>query len=840
VSTPVIAAPSPRLYNDQEMHIPAQMSRTLPWRPLVVRRLLLLLIGAIVLSTIAFGRGVVPMPPHRLVDTMSGIKFTNGVLPNTGCNAAADVIPVCVSGTAHGVTNTEEAALFVYTDGSTGATHSGYCLRFDQTLNLALAYGNDGTWISNTGDYGISNRSAVQYILTHYYPNGPAVDAYGQGAIQAAIWHYANDLVVSSTNPTTQANYNAILADVNANGSGYNVPFGGIGEPQMAADPIANINLLSGTTTSVTIHDTEVNGTAITSGAIMQIVGDTSGTARFTANGLTSLAVTTTGGSATASITATAPGTVTVNAVQSAGPDSVTAILWSDATHQPIAQACYCYITNLPQPQTANVSFSVVGFAHIVLSSKVTDLTSGAVLNPASNALAVGVSPGDQIRIDTIMQNTGTAASSGSTNIQTDIGSITAPDSLIALTSMSGWSSLSGSNATWLAGSIGVGGSYTASLTGTVARTALPDSTSPPTICNRPVDSGTGADNDGLRAPDACLITMPVNGASVTATAANNGSTLPGITSPYQGQSGASIQAQGGDSLTYTFTLTNNGNTQLNNLSFIDVLRGNNLDQLTNVVVGNSGSCDNNCSTTPSPPGTFRKVSWPTVNLAPGAFASFTLTATAGSQCSAGGGMTNPGSVFAPGVVLASGTSTVNIMGGGVVKFDTVRSTVSTSPVTVKGGQQFTYNLTIANDPTSADDITNLYIIFQPPAVPAGKTAFTLQGISPNPVNPAEQPGGYIAPNPGTYTTNNGTTPPTYTIPIGVPLKVSQAESFSISMLAPPDMSPGQSFTPTLLRTNQPSDSQGGPVGATCSAIVTPMAFNTSNNGQPGSVSLEH
>src|SRR5580704_8527029 len=95
VSTPVIAAPSPRLYNDQEMHIPAQMSRTLPWRPLVVRRLLLLLIGAIVLSTIAFGRGVVPMPPHRLVDTMSGIKFTNGVLPNTGCNAAADVIPVC-------------------------------------------------------------------------------------------------------------------------------------------------------------------------------------------------------------------------------------------------------------------------------------------------------------------------------------------------------------------------------------------------------------------------------------------------------------------------------------------------------------------------------------------------------------------------------------------------------------------------------------------------------------------------------------------------------------------------------------------------------------------------
>lgn len=99
-----------------------------------------------------------------------------------------------------------------------GATLSLYCIDI-----LTLTYGgvgyNLGTWDASN----VHNVGFVAYLLNHYFPNVPTAPA-GLGsdneraaAVQASIWYFSDNYVLSTTDPLRPA-VTAIVEDARTNG----------------------------------------------------------------------------------------------------------------------------------------------------------------------------------------------------------------------------------------------------------------------------------------------------------------------------------------------------------------------------------------------------------------------------------------------------------------------------------------------------------------------------------------------------------------------------------------------------------------------------------------------
>jgi hypothetical protein len=98
-----------------------------------------------------------------------------------------------------------------------GATLSLYCIDI-----LTLTYGgvgyNLGTWDASN----VHNVGFVAYLLNHYFPNVPAPAGLGSdneraAAVQASIWYFSDNYVLSTTDPLRPA-VEAIVEDARTNG----------------------------------------------------------------------------------------------------------------------------------------------------------------------------------------------------------------------------------------------------------------------------------------------------------------------------------------------------------------------------------------------------------------------------------------------------------------------------------------------------------------------------------------------------------------------------------------------------------------------------------------------
>jgi hypothetical protein len=159
-----------------------------------------------------------------------------------------------------------------------GATLSLYCINILTVTYGGIGY-NLGTWDASN----VHNVGYVAYLLNHYYPKVPGAPALGSAneqaaAVQAAIWYFSDNYVLSTTDPLRAA-VAGIVEDARTNG-----PQAAPTPPSLSLSPATASGPVGGLVGPFTVTSPSAPAAVVAVGASM--FSDAAGTAAV-ANGTT-------------------------------------------------------------------------------------------------------------------------------------------------------------------------------------------------------------------------------------------------------------------------------------------------------------------------------------------------------------------------------------------------------------------------------------------------------------------------------------------------------------------------------------------------------------------------